>query len=185
MKHLALVIPAILALVLISESENSNRERPAANIPFKLRYRNWVPPGVKNIWNGSCVIAATCDSLVWQGKPEVAARLRRKYAGGQCPSEWNATLKREHIRYAYTFDRQDVEFLERACRTRRGCCVAMDKQAHMVYLVDLTSTQACILGTNFPEKYVWMDREKFLQDWFTSNSWAFTPVYTPTSPRPK
>lgn len=184
MKYLALLVPVVLAGILILESE-TGREHPAANLPVRLRYRNWVPPGVHNKWNGSCVVAATCDSLTWQGKPEVARRLRARYAGGQYPSGWNRILESEGIKYAYTFNRQNVEFLERACRTRRGCCVALDGQAHMVYLVDMTASQVCIMGVNFPEKLTWMDREKFLQDWFTSNSWAFTPVYTPTSPRPQ
>lgn len=155
-------------------------EHPAMNLPRKMRQRNWIG----GPWqNGSCVVASMISLLRWQGKYALANRLRRRYGGGQDFWSWNSILDREGIRYAVTYNKRNVAFLERAIKTRRGCMVAIEGLAHMVCLVDLTPTKACILDNNDTSRYIWRDRSEFLADWFGAHSWALTPVYSPTSPR--
>lgn len=170
----------------VVDFQNQFREHPAMNLPVSMRQHNWSQGSIAN---GSCVVASTMNLLTWQGRRDIALRLKRKYGGGQEYSGWNAILDSEGIRYASTYKKNDVAFLEKAIATRRGCMTGIFPNSrshdpnHMVCLVDLTETKACILGDNFPNKYLWVDRKEFLDEWRNANSWALTPIYTPTSPR--
>lgn len=180
-KGILALVAALLLLCLI-DFGNQNSEHPVMNLPPSLSVRNWSK-------GGSCVIASMVDLLRWQGKFDTAARLRSRYSGGQTYYSWRQILDSEGIRYASTYQKSDVGFLERAIATRRGCMVGVmpySKQKnpqHMVCLVDLTLLQACILDNNDPKRVHWVSREAFLDEWYRSGSWALTPVYTPTSPR--
>ena len=183
---LSLVLVGLICLIPKQIDFRNQKEHPVMNLPHSLRQRNWV---AGRGWNGSCVVASMVSLLRWQGKPKMASYLRSKYGGGQDYYGWRATLDSEGIIYASTYRSNNVAFLEKAVATRRGCMVGVapyekeNAPKHMVCLVDLTSTRACILDNNQTDAYIWVDRDDFLAEWESSGSWALTPVYTPTSPR--
>jgi hypothetical protein len=89
---------------------------------------------------------------------------------------------RAGVPYANTMKRNDVAFLEWACRTRRGAAVAVMGARHMVTIVHLDSEWAGILDNNFTHKITYVPRQEFLAEWFASGSWAITPVLPPPVP---
>lgn len=155
------------------------KEYPTVNIPRGLRESNWAPYG-----EGSCVHASFVMLLRWQGRYHTADYWRKKYHSGEWPSQLAQRMDREGIRYAYTSNKNNVAFLEWACRTRRGCGVTIMGGAHMVCLVHLDDKWAGILDNNDIHKIHWFPRETFLAEWKNSTSWAVTPVYTPMPPLP-
>ncbi len=91
-------------------------------------------------------------------------------------------LDSKGVRWAGTYQKNDVKFLEWAIRTKRGCMVTTMGGAHMILLVHLDQTRAGLLDNNNPEKIKYMPRDQFLQEWYDSNSWALTPIYSPPPP---
>ena len=162
-------------------------ERPVVNLPTELREENWLGPRGE----GSCVHATMVMLLRWQQETSLAAHWRRTYGDGEyADSTWSEQhnlanrLDQENVRYAYTID-GDVDFLEWALKTRRGCGVTVLGGRHMVALVHFDGQWAGLLDNNAPEKIVWVSRGKFLAEWKNSNGWAVTPVYTPAPPMPE
>lgn len=157
------------------------KEYPTVNLPMALREKNWL--GQKG--QGSCVHASMIMILRWQGRLKLADWWRTHHGDG----EWEDNLMRKFnaagVRFASTENKRDVTFLEWACRTRRGCGVTCMGGRHMVCLVHFDNKWAGILDNNRIEKIKWMPRETFLSEWFNSNSWAITPVYTPAPPLPQ
>jgi hypothetical protein len=156
------------------------RERPTVNLERAFRQSNWK--GSQN--EGSCVHASMISLFRWQGREDLATKWRATYENGEWYDELAAKFDKEGIRYAYTFGKKDVKFLEWACNTRRGCGVTVRGGAHMVTLVYLDNKQAGILDNNSVDKIKWMPRQTFLSEWYNSRSWAVTPVYTPPPPLP-
>jgi ABC-type bacteriocin/lantibiotic exporter with double-glycine peptidase domain len=177
MKYVPLLLLAAM-LTVPFDFKNPKPEHPVMNLPPSLRQGNWSQSG-----EGSCVVASMVSLLRWQGRGATANKLKRKYGGGQSFSEWNETLNSEGIRYAATRKENNISFLEKAIATRRGCMVTVMGEAHMICLVDLTQKAACLLDNNNPGSYKWVSRKDFLDEWRRANSWALTPIYTPTSPR--
>lgn len=157
-----------------------NKERPLVNIPMALRQRNWI--GSQR--EGSCVHATMISLMRWQGRIHLANKWKRTYANGEWPDGLASKFDREGVRYAYT-DKGDVNFLEWASRTRRGCGITVMGGAHMVALVHLDDKWACLLDNNFISKYKWVPREAMIAEWKASHGWAVTPVYTPAAPKPQ
>jgi hypothetical protein len=158
----------------------ANKERPVVNPPAAIRQGNWY--GDKD--EGSCVHATMVTLLRWQGRYAMADHWRRTYGNASGPEDLAAKLDREHIRYAYTFEQRDVGFLEWACRTRRGCGVAIQGGQHMIALVHLDAQWAGLLDDNATDHYIWVPRERFIAEWLASDSWAVTPLYAPAAPLP-
>jgi hypothetical protein len=79
----------------------------------------------------------------------------------------------------------DVAFLEWACRTRRGCGIAVKGGKHMVALVHLDSQWAAILDNNNVSKFIWVPRKTLLAEWHASHGWAVVPIYSPSAPVPQ
>lgn len=156
-----------------------NQERPRVNPPAAIRQENWVSNG-----SGSCVHATVITLLRWQGRYQMAAHWRKTYGSGETADDLAAKFDREGIRYAFTYGEDDVEFLEWACSTRRGCGVTVQGGVHMIALVHLDDKWAAILDDNAPDHYNWVPRERFLSEWKASNSWAVTVVYSPAAPLP-
>jgi hypothetical protein len=157
------------------------RELPTVNLPMALRQKNWLGPKQQ----GSCVHASMIMLMRWQGHLKLADWWRQNHGDG----EWEEDLMRKFnsagVRYASTENKRDVRFLEWACQTRRGCGVTCMGGRHMVCLVHFDNQWAGILDNNRIEKIKWMPRETFLSEWYNSNSWAITPVYTPAPPLPQ
>lgn len=154
-------------------------EIPVVNIPMELRQENW--PGAEG--GGSCVHATMISLMRWQGRYELAEYWKDTYDSGEYPDRLHGRFDRERVRYACT-ESGDVDFLEWACRTRRGCGITVMGGAHMVALVHLDSKWAGILDNNNVEKIKWMPRETLIAEWKASYGWAVTPIYTPTAPLP-
>lgn len=156
------------------------QERPTVNLEEILRQSNWI--GSQN--EGSCVFATMISAMRHQGRDDLADLIKENYENGSWPSDLAAKLDALDIRYAYTSHENDVAFLEWAIATRRGAGVTCQNGAHMVLLVHLSKDYAGVIDNNSPEEIKWIPREEFLNEWFNSESWAVTPVYTPPPPRP-
>jgi len=154
-------------------------ERPVVNIPYDLRQENWL--GRKR--EGSCTWATTISLLRWQGRYRTADWVRKNRGDGEWPEHMAEGLDSAGIRYAYTTD-GNVEFLEWACRTRRGCGITVNGGAHMVALVHLDNQWAAILDNNDIEKFIWIPRAALIAEWQASYGWATTVLYTPCPPPP-
>lgn len=142
---------------------------------------------------GSCGYATLCFLLKRQGQFADAERVRKNYGGGIVPGS-AGSFEKCGIRYAETFDQSDIAFLEWACASGRGCgvscsawcekCQKLHYCVHCIALVYLDDEIAVTIDPNGPEvKQIW-PRDKFLEDWLRSKSWAFTPVYQPLPPEP-
>lgn len=168
-------------------------ERPTINLEQFFRESNWIGPGRDG--EGSCVHATMVMLFRWQGREDLATRWRATYSNGEFASVLSEKFDKEGVRYAYTWNKNDVSFLEWACQSRRGCGVAVRGRptkkypngspgAHMVMLVHLDAKWAGILDNNNIDEIKWIPRQTFLSDWQSSFSWAVTPVYTPPPPLP-
>ncbi len=155
-------------------------EMPTVNLEQAFRQENWLGPQRE----GSCVHAAMIMLFRWQGREDLADKWLRTYADGEWAENLAAKFDAEGVRYAYTQGQFDVSFLEWACNTRRGCGVTVKGGVHMVNLVHLDAKWAALLDNNDIGEIKWVPRETFLSEWFNSDSWAVTPVYTPPPPLP-
>lgn len=170
--------PILILPWLVCEAA-SKGERPTVNIPRADRQQNWIGNG-----EGSCVHATFVSLLRWQGRFKTADYWRRTYSGGERLDQFVAKLDQEGIRYAYETG-GDVQFLEWACRTRRGCGITVSGGAHMVALVHLDAEWAAILDNNDVSTFRWVPRETLIAEWKASYGWAVTPVYSPAAPLPR
>lgn len=158
--------------------------KPIVDLPYAMRYWNSTDDG------GSCVHRSMGNLFNHMNAPEWAAYWTAKYTGGDYPDEtFNPNrnlakkLRAEGVPFAYTLQEKDVAFLEWSIDTQRGCNVTVMGGAHMVTLVHLDDESAGILDNNDPRKILWVTRQSFLNEWFASNSWAVTPLLTPSPPR--
>ena len=139
-----------------------SRERPIVNVPLALRQVNWMVAVQVSRQEqqafGSCTWAATISLLRWQGRYETADWLRQHAGGGENAEKMAHELDQAGIRYAYVTN-GDVKFLEWACRTRRGCGIAIEGGEHMVALVHLDDKWAALLDSNAVESFIWVPRE--------------------------
>jgi hypothetical protein len=126
----------------------------------------------------------------WQGRDDLASWWRAthgdgEYADDTWSTEHNLARKLEaaNVRFAYTVD-GDVEFLEWAVSTRRGCGITVLGGIHMVALVHLDDEWAAVLDNNDTQQFIWIPRETLVSEWKHSNGWAATPVYSPAPPLP-
>lgn len=156
------------------------QERPTVNLEEVLRQSNWI--GSQN--EGSCVHASMIMLFRWQGRDDLADLWKANYENGEWPSALAAKFDAHDVRYAYTSYENDVSFIEWACATRRGCGVTVRGGAHMVIVVHMDAEWVGILDNNHIEEIKWVPRQVFLNEWFNSESWAVTPVYTPPPPLP-
>ena len=157
-----------------------NDERPTVNIPKALRQSNWRG----NKGEGSCVHATMISLFRWQGRYHTANAWRQRYSNGEWPANLRRKFDANNIRYAYVTN-GDVNFLEWACSTRRGCGVTVQGGLHMVALVHFDDKWAGILDNNNVSMITWVPRETFIAEWKASMGWAVTMIYTPAAPLPK
>lgn len=169
------LICALLILTSIPACSNYSvyYDKPVMNIPPGLRQPNWGR-------YGSCVHASLIMLLRWQNQNALASSW--PYSEGEYYTRFCERLDRAGIKYASTFEKKDVSFLEWAVRTRRGCMVDCQNGRHMIILVDLDRTHATLLDNNNVKKFKKVPRDKFLKEWFNAQSWALTVVYAPPPP---
>lgn len=149
------------------------------DLPRGWREANWTG----RLGQGSCVHASLVHLFHWQGRHDLAARWRTRYAGGETPEGLTHKLNRAQIPFAETRT-GDAAFLEWAVRTRRGAAVVVQNGAHMVTLVGLDEREAHLLDSNATGNIQIVPRESFLAHWRQSGGWAVTPLGTPPPPDP-
>jgi hypothetical protein len=153
---------------------------PRINIERSLRQQNWA--GREG--EGSCTHATLIMILRHQGRADAAAYWRRKYGDGENFQSLSAKLNAERFRWAGTQRRNDVAFLQWAVATKRGCLVTCKGGKHAILLVHLDKKYAGLVDNNNPQKTIWVSRQRFLSEWFNSNSWGVTILGTPPALRP-
>lgn len=153
-------------------------ERPVVNLPLSLRQSNW-----EENRQGSCCWATMISLLRWQGRPATASWIKRNYGGGEWPDQMARKLDAANIRYVYTV-KGNVDFLEWATQSGRGCGITVSGGTHMVALVHLDNKWAAVLDNNNVKKYIWIPRETLLAEWEASYGWSITPVYGACPPLP-
>ena len=136
------------------------------------------PPEMReaNYDSGSCVHASLVTLMRWQGQPEFAEYWRSTHSGGETWYTTARQLREGRVPFADTHGEYNVAFLEWAIRHQLGAGVAIRGGRHMVALIDLTPTHACLLDNNRVDKIYWIPRDRFLGDWRKAGSWAVTPV---------
>lgn len=176
-----LLILAILLMPAIAFAEV-----PTVNLPVPLREPNWTAAD----GTGSCVHSTVVMLARWQLEDQLADHWRSTYSGGEYAGpEWNPRsnlarkFDKEGVVYAYT-TAPDEAFLEWSIATRRGCGITCMGGSHMIYLVELTPTEAAIIDPNQTERVIWVDRNRLISEWKASNSWAVTIVGSPCPPLP-
>lgn len=185
----------LTTLVLLSVTLCYAQEKPTVNLPEEMRETN---NGTRYI-PGNCVHCSFVNLLRWQGQYAWADWWIENHDGGAGPYDLAFDLDAAGIDYAHTIDEKDVAFLEKACATRRGACVAIwnpklygynvrktrrnpkGEMAHMVCLVYMDDEVVGILDNNFDNHIIYVEREAFLDDW-KSESWAITPLMGPPAP---
>ncbi len=153
---------------------------PVVNLPYSLRQSNWLGPQGE----GSCVHATMVSLFNWNGMYDMANWWKSHNGDGEWDDDLAAKFNRAGVRFAYTSEKGDIGFLEWACSTRRGCGVTVMGGRHMVALVHFDKKWAGILDNNQTGKIIWVPRATFVAEWLNSNSWAVTPVYSPSPPMP-
>ncbi len=156
------------------------KELPQANVPPGCRQWNWTSGGPTN---GSCTHASIISLARWVCQPKFADWWQKNHGGGEDPTSLTRQLDKAGVQYAMTFNKADVKFLEWACRTRRGCAVAIYGRAHMVALVGLTEKWAIILDNNDTSRFIYVPRKNFINEWLWSDSWAIALMYAPCPPK--
>lgn len=135
-------------------------ERPIVNLPQELRLRNWAPYG-----QGSCVHASTAMLCNWLDRQDLGTLWRASYHSGEWIGGLTEKLAAHGLEWVATTDPADVDFLDWACRTRRGCIVTVMQARHAVLLVHIDDERAGILDNNSPRRIRWCSREAFLREW--------------------
>lgn len=156
-------------------------EVPAANLPLPLRQENWADRN----GSGSCVIASTCSALQWAKQPQLAAKFRRSYAGGQTATSILDKWRDNRIRYVATEQREDYgnpEFLEWASKTRRMAIVWFFPN-HCVSFCGFGKKDgqevAWLLDNNRTKHFIPVEKNQFISGWRGFGGFAAIPTFTP------
>lgn len=173
------LLASLLLMTILISNISFAGEKPVVNLPYKLRQENWIG----NRGQGSCVHASMVMLLRWQHQDRLANYWRSHYQNGETWDGLVQKMEANNVRWAGTYNQENVKFLEWAIRTRRGCMVTCQDAAHMVVLVHLDKDWAGILDNNSTNRIIWKTRKSFLKEWYSSNSWAVTPVYTVPPPK--
>lgn len=153
---------------------------PDINIPMGMRQENWI--GSRG--SGSCVHASMIMLYRWMGWPSMATYWRWKYGNGEYASRFHRRLDAENVRWAATTT-GDVDFLDWACSTRRGCAISTMYGRHFELLVHLDSEVAGVLDNNNIGKIKWYTRSSLIKYWKNSGGWSVGYVGIPPAPKPK
>lgn len=146
-----------------------------------------VDQRIENYGRGSCVHASLEMLLRWQGKDELANYWRQNYEGGEYHDGLIEKLENEHIPYMTTYMEYDVEFIETACASGRGCMVTTTYRNpgdHMIICVHIDENYVYTLDNNDIQVIYSWNRDEFLEIWKNSGSWATTPLFNPPPPKP-
>lgn len=164
-------------------------EIPAANVPEPLRYKNWADAK----GSGSCVIASSCSAFEWGNRPDLAAKFRKTYAGGQTETSILTKYRDSKIPFVATRDASvvakeggyrygDPKILELCSETRRACIIWYFPN-HCVTFVGFSQWQgqevAWLLDNNRKERFIPIPKQQFLTEWRGFGGFAAIPWLTP------
>lgn len=148
---------------------------PPVDLPEKMRTSNWG--------GGSCLHAAFCDLLKWQGYDAEAAEWRRTYAGAAGIGDIARIANGLNLDFAYT-DSGDEAFLDWASRTRRGAAVYCHGGRHAITFCGYVGDEAVVVDNNYTDKMQRRPKAEFLREWHAAGGCAITLVDAPAPPRP-
>lgn len=152
---------------------------PPVDLPVSLREPNYA--------GGSCMYAAFCDVLRWQGLFDVADEVRANYRGGQVVSGLAQICDRRGLRFAYTAD-GDESFLDWCSRTRRGAVIHWRVSRYSDHAITFcgyaADGNAVLIDNNATKRDKRMPKAAFVAEWHRNGGKALTVVYDPYPPRP-
>jgi hypothetical protein len=164
-------------------------EVPAANVPEALRYKNW--PDSKG--SGSCVIASSCSCFEWFNRPDLAAKFRKTYVGGQTEKSILTKYRASKIPFVATKSKEEADqtggyrygdprILELCSETRRACIIWYFPN-HCVNFVGFSQWQgqevAWLLDNNRKERFIPIPKNQFISEWRGFGGFAAIPWLTP------
>ena len=171
------------------------------DLPVDQRKHNTGGMGARGPGTGAglCVFTSIMHSARWQNERRLfdfQEKMTHEPGGGH-PQKVDAMIKKYGAGTAYIqYEGKDPTILELALKTGRMPGVTYSGHdgvhyrasiAHMVNLVYLDETQACILDNNFvgENDLVWMSRSEFLSRWTGgSTGWAVVLLSPPPPPVP-
>lgn len=152
---------------------------PPVDLPVELREPNYA--------GGSCMYAAFCDVLRWQGLFDVADEVRREHRGGQVITGLARICDARGLRFAYTAD-GDEAFLDWCSRTRRGAVIHWRVHSCSDHAITFCgyddAGNAVLIDNNATKRDKRMPKAAFLIEWARNGGKALTVVYDPYPPRP-
>lgn len=158
------------------------RPGPIQRLETALQTRNYA--------GGSCAHASMINSLIAQGKENLAKRWRSQYSGGAGVTTIRTAGDQLGVRYAFT-TAGDPAFLDWCSRTRRPACIFYFT-AHAITFLGFERGDAVLIDNNRPGQEIRVPRPVFLAKW---NGYgrsyghrggvAFAAVYTPAPPLPR
>jgi hypothetical protein len=163
-----------------------------ADIPSPLRAKN---VGGRD-GAGLCVFTSIMHSARYQNEQRLwdFQKQMQKEPGGGYPEKVDKMIEKYGKGTPYVqHTGGDPSFLRLALKTGRMPGVTYSGRdsryngpiAHMVNLVYLDDTDACILDNNFIGEYYWMSAQEFLQRWkSTGGGWAIVLLSNPPPPIP-
>jgi hypothetical protein len=185
-----------------SRSPVFDGKRATTDLPVALHKKNTGGMGRRGPGTGAglCVYTSAWHAAMWQNLPEIYGfrDWMQNKEGGSWPEKFDRTLQQycaekgvkvpDYVQHTGG----DEDFLDAALKTGRMPCVTYAGRddfysgpiAHMVNLVYMDDSRACILDNNRPGVFLWMTRKEFLQRWRDQGGgWAYVflapppPVY--------
>jgi hypothetical protein len=158
------------------------KETPAANVPMKLRQPNWPDRN----GSGSCVIASSCSVFQWSNRPDLAAKFRKSYAGGQTETSIKQKYRANNVQFiAPERDNEygDPGYLQWVSDTRRACIIWYF-DSHCVTFCGFSKYNgkevAWLLDNNRVQQFIPIERNQFIREWRTKyGGFCGIPLMTP------
>jgi hypothetical protein len=114
---------------------------------------------------------------------EMSEWWHKRHHGGEGSSGLRRKADAAGLKYADTTN-GDIEFVDRACRTGRGCIVN-DASNHVRFLAGIDpagtpNAKAYVMDNNGKRDTIKVyDRNDWIARWRSHGGWAATPIYNP------
>jgi hypothetical protein len=165
----------------------------AVDLPLSQHVKNFGAPADGQ---GLCVFASLDMAARWHRQRSLIDVIHRVSRGGGWPEKVDEVMKEVAPDVVYEqYQGVDPKFLDRAIKNGGPVCITygygerygMQTIYHMVLLVHLDSTSACIVDNNFPGTFEWMTRDELLRRWIhpTGKGWAISLLAAPPPPPPR
>jgi hypothetical protein len=144
---------------------------------------------------GCCVFASMDMAARWHHITPLIGVLNDKLGGGY-PKKVDSVIAKRfpgyHNYIQANGEELGVPLLDWALSNGHIACVTYGYSerygkpiSHMVCLVHLDKTRACVLDNNFPDSYEWMDRTEFIRRWkMHGGAWCYVFLEPPPPPVP-